>query len=621
MPVEQLGPYRIIRRLGRGGMGTVYEGVSTETNERVAIKLLATDMGEEEGFRERFEGEIETLRMLRHRNIVRILGFGRREEQLFYAMELVDGSSLEEELRQGRRFTWREVARIGIQVAHALRHAHDRGIIHRDLKPANLLMAPDGSVKLADFGIARLFGNDRLTRPGNVIGTAEYMAPEQASGKPVGPRSDLYSLGAVMYALMAGHPVFRAKSMAEAIDKALREQPLPLRRGAIDVPDELDEIILQLLSKRPEERVANALVLARQLEAMEHALSRVDTTATSLIDRPALEGGASLQGRQPSIEGPAPTSDFQSPPLPESHELGHGPAEGHAAGGVVSGTYSEPEPASPSHLAATQQTSAFDDAPLAKAPAPAEASQPAGDFTMLSEEELDQYRDEQTRSAWSISPHTWALIGALLLVGFGVWYALQPPSADALYETIQSAAERETTGALLGVEEEIEQFIMLYNTDPRLGRVRQWQRDVELVRLQRRFDLRVKGLSETDDLRPVERAYLDAIADRRLNPERSAAKLQALLDLFGRDVEASGPNERTLELARRRLEQLRERIAREAQEQITLLNERLDLADQMSQVDPDEAEAMYRAAIELYGDKPWAAEAVERARTKLNIEE
>ena len=98
-------------------MGTVYEGVSTETNERVAIKLLATDMGEEEGFRERFEGEIETLRMLRHRNIVRILGFGRREEQLFYAMELVDGSSLEEELRQGRRFTWREVARIGIQVA------------------------------------------------------------------------------------------------------------------------------------------------------------------------------------------------------------------------------------------------------------------------------------------------------------------------------------------------------------------------------------------------------------------------------------------------------------------------------------------------------------------------
>ena len=132
-----------------------------------------------------------------------------RTEQLFYAMELVDGNSLEEELRSGRVFQWREVAGIGIQTCRALRHAHDRGIIHRDIKPANLLLTKDGQIKLSDFGIARLFGFTRLTAAGNVLGTVEYMAPEQADGRPATPRTDLYSLGGVLYCLLARRPPFR----------------------------------------------------------------------------------------------------------------------------------------------------------------------------------------------------------------------------------------------------------------------------------------------------------------------------------------------------------------------------------------------------------------------------
>ena len=139
-------------------MGAVYRAVNVETDEPAAVKILSASLADDADFRQRFEAEIETLRKLRHPNIVRLFGFGEEEGQLFYAMELVEGNSLEQELQNGRRFDWREVAQIGLEMCRALRHAHDRGIIHRDIKPANLLLAVEGHVKLSDFGIARLFG-------------------------------------------------------------------------------------------------------------------------------------------------------------------------------------------------------------------------------------------------------------------------------------------------------------------------------------------------------------------------------------------------------------------------------------------------------------------------------
>ncbi len=273
MTPEQLGPYRIGRQLGRGGMGAVYEGLNVDTDEPAAIKILSATLAHEPDFRQRFEAEIETLRKLYHPNIVQLFGFGEQDEYLFYAMELVDGNSLEEELRRGRCFDWREVARIGIETCRALRHAHDRGIIHRDIKPANLLLSKDNRVKLSDFGIAQLFGNTRLTAAGSVLGTAEYMAPEQADARPVGPRSDLYSLGGVLYCLVARRPPFRARSLPEMLDKHRSAQPDPPSRYASETPAELDHIILQLLEKDPEKRVVNATLVSRRLEAMLRALS------------------------------------------------------------------------------------------------------------------------------------------------------------------------------------------------------------------------------------------------------------------------------------------------------------------------------------------------------------
>ena len=187
-------------------------------------------------------------------------------------MELVAGSSLEKELTRGRVFSWREVLRIGIDLARALRHAHDRGVVHRDIKPSNLLLTADEEVKLSDFGIARLFGSHGHTMAGSVLGTAEFMSPEQADGRPVSPRSDLYSLGGVLYVLLTRRPLFRGKSVPEILLKQRTEPPTPVGELAPDVPGELQQIVMQLLAKDPEQRIPTAAALLRRLEALDRGL-------------------------------------------------------------------------------------------------------------------------------------------------------------------------------------------------------------------------------------------------------------------------------------------------------------------------------------------------------------
>ena len=272
----KLGPYRIERMLGRGGMGTVYAGVHEETGQRAAIKSLSMSVEADDNLRERFLTEIETLKKLKHPNIVELYGDGEDNGQLFYVMELVEGKTLQEQLQAGVRFDWQEVVRIALDVCQALKHAHDRGVIHRDLKPANLLRAPAGQIKLSDFGIAKLFGAAQLTAHGSVVGTADYMAPEQAEGNPVTNRTDLYSLGAVLFTLLARRPPFTGSSLPQVFHKLRCEEAPPVRRCAPHVPAELELIIQQLLKKDPNERIPTALALSNRLRAMQHALQRSD---------------------------------------------------------------------------------------------------------------------------------------------------------------------------------------------------------------------------------------------------------------------------------------------------------------------------------------------------------
>lgn len=607
---NHLGPYRIVRELGRGGMGTVYEAVGTETNQPAAIKLLSAALAREEGFRDRFEAEIETLLKLKHPNIVRLFGFGEQEGNLFYAMELVDGSSLEEELRGGRRFTWREVTQIGIQTSRALRHAHDRGVIHRDIKPGNLLVTEDGQVKLSDFGIARLFGSTGMTSLGSVLGTAEYMAPEQAGGSPVGPRADLYSLGAVFYVLLTGRPVFQAKSLPEVLHKHRFEKPDPVGRHAADVPAMLEAIIAQLLEKDPAGRVPNATILGRQLEAMERALS--------LRREPANDSTGEIATQSPDSGGPKPSAAADRHGLSEE-----GPATG-IGGGPASespGSQAAPVPArsgpapSDEELPETKATRAFEQ--YAGADRPTEEPKPSGRFTSVDEDELDLVETPDAGRPW-ISPHTVMLAVGLLAVGLIVWYFLQPPSADALYQRITAQTAGESVESLREAEDEIRQFLTLYPRDPRSEQLREYQNEIDLHRLEFRFELRAKGLADTEGLMPVERAYLEALNHLRLDPDQGALKLQALVDLYGDRAEESGRVGQCLELARRRLERLGEQLRRQSAQQLALVQDRLDRADQLRHSDPDRARAMYQAVIQLYGEKSWAGPAIRRARQALS---
>ena len=268
MQSKYLGPFRIFEVIGRGGMGAVYEAVHTETHEKVAIKVLLFPIEEDEELRLRFEVEIETLKKLRHQNIVRLFGFGEEQPVIYYVMEFIDGQSLQQELRKKRFFTWGEVCKIGLEISQALKHAHDRGIIHRDIKPANILLEYSGDVKLSDFGIAHIYGANRLTSVNSVVGTLEYMSPEQSLAGPIGPKTDLYSLGAVLYTLLAGTPPHQAKTLAEILQKHQSGPPPKISTIRPDVPEAFEAIITELLNIKPENRPTNAYILTRRLQTV-----------------------------------------------------------------------------------------------------------------------------------------------------------------------------------------------------------------------------------------------------------------------------------------------------------------------------------------------------------------
>ncbi len=272
MQPQKLGPYRIVRKLGEGGMGAVYEAVDDPKSLRAAVKVLPEALAKKQGFRTRFEIEIEALRKLEHPNIVRILGFGEQDGTLFYAMELVDGRDLESLLESKKRLNAAQTIDIGIQLAKALKHAHDRGIIHRDIKPANIMILADGTIKLSDFGIAKRYGNTGLTMEGGPIGTANYMSPEQTEGKKATERSDLYSVGCLFYALLAGRPPFMSESLYKILELQRKARPELVTIYAPATPEPFAGLIDQLLEKEPEKRPANCGVLMRALTMIHQGL-------------------------------------------------------------------------------------------------------------------------------------------------------------------------------------------------------------------------------------------------------------------------------------------------------------------------------------------------------------
>ena len=274
--LSTIGPFQILRQIGHGGMGAVYEARHPGIQGSVALKVILDASEEDSELKERFNLEIETLQKLRHNNIARLYGFGDEDGYRYYAMEFVDGPSLQDILKKRIRFTWEQVAHIGYLVAGALHHAHIRGIIHRDIKPANILLPANGQAKVTDFGIAHFFSNSRMTGENMVIGTIEFMAPEQASAGPISPKSDIYSLGALMYTLLAAAPPYIARSLPEILKKYRQGPPESVRFKRPDVPTKMDLLLMDLLRVDPGQRPKNAYLVQMRLKEIWPQLGEPD---------------------------------------------------------------------------------------------------------------------------------------------------------------------------------------------------------------------------------------------------------------------------------------------------------------------------------------------------------
>lgn len=308
MHPDQIGPYRITRKIGSGGMGNVYHGVHEDSGQEVAVKVLPASMTRESGFVRRFSREIEAMRQLNNPHIVRLFEDGQSDDgSYFYSMEFVDGETLTSLISRRRKLPWNEVIDLSSQTATALKAAHDAGIIHRDLKPSNLMVSKSGQLKLTDFGVADIFAGTRLTRPGGVVGTAEYMSPEQARGKRATKQSDLYSLGAVMYVMLAGRPPFTGKQASEIMHKHQVAQFDRPSHYAPSTPRLLEELVCRLLEKKPDDRLPDALVVLRQLSNIKGRIEfeqRTEDQTRVLADEQTSSGQTATEGN-PDDRGPA----------------------------------------------------------------------------------------------------------------------------------------------------------------------------------------------------------------------------------------------------------------------------------------------------------------------------
>lgn len=275
--LKQLGDYRIVREVGRGGMGVVFEAVQESLDRRVALKVLPQASLLSGNQLERFRREAQTAARLHHTHIVPVFDSGEADGLHFYAMQFIDGEGLDAVVKALRkqestpgsailRDRFRLVARLGADVADALQHAHQHGALHRDVKPANLLLDRDGHVWVTDFGLAKALEQNGLTHTGDVLGTLQYMAPEQFEGR-YDARSEVYALGATLHELACLRPAFVAESRAELIDAIRAGKCLPLRRAVPEAPQDLETILARAMATDPSRRYASADEFASDLRA------------------------------------------------------------------------------------------------------------------------------------------------------------------------------------------------------------------------------------------------------------------------------------------------------------------------------------------------------------------
>ncbi|MGE3805964.1 MAG: serine/threonine-protein kinase [Gemmataceae bacterium] len=298
-----LAGYRVLSELGSGGMGTVYRAIDPQLGRHVALKVMQPQVAQAARAQERFLREARAMAALQSDHVVSIYQVGEADGLPFLAMELLEGQSLQQWLDGGGRPNLPELFRLAREISVGLSAAHERGVIHRDIKPANLwLQSPIGRVKLLDFGLVRLVDDDaRLTQDGCVVGTPHYMSPEQAAGGQLDARSDLFSLGCVLYRLCTGRIAFEGNSTLAVLNSLATFEPVPPRQLNADIPEELSALVMQMLAKRPEERPRSAHEVVERIYRMEQSYLASSSRIFSVM---------------PSLP---PTAAPASPAAPASH--------------------------------------------------------------------------------------------------------------------------------------------------------------------------------------------------------------------------------------------------------------------------------------------------------------
>jgi tRNA A-37 threonylcarbamoyl transferase component Bud32 len=325
--MQSMGRYQIQQELGRGAMAVVYQAYDPELKRNIALKVLHAERCANADVRRRFLREARAAGKLAHGNIVTIYDVGEEGDRPFIAMELLDGRFLDDLLKSGERFTWQQVLEIAKQLTRALAVAHAAGVIHRDIKPANIVWLPrQQQAKITDFGIARVDDatQSEATQAGHVIGTPQYMSPEQITGRAIDARSDLFSLGVVLYQLLAGQRPFSGENFATLTYQIAHQKPAPLAERVKDVPPMLAALVERLLEKSPERRYAGARELLDALDQVREGASvaaEVARRSPWLRFAPALAAVIALvivvvwtrqTGKE---EAPPPTATAPAPPV------------------------------------------------------------------------------------------------------------------------------------------------------------------------------------------------------------------------------------------------------------------------------------------------------------------
>ncbi len=322
--ISSLGKYEIRRQIGRGAMGVVYEGYDPLIKRIVALKTIRSDQLADDDSATvvaRFRREAQAAGRLNHPNIVSIYDFGEDAGVWYIAMEFIQGRELKECFETNERFKITDIGRIMSQILGALDYSHRQGVIHRDIKPANIFLLPDGSVKVADFGIAHIEASN-LTQAGTVMGTPSYMSPEQIQGLPVDGRSDLFSAGVILYQFLTGERPF-AGSSTTTMQKVLKEDPMPPSMLNVQVMPEMDAVVRKALAKRPDERYQTAGEFADAIsaavaaaDAMSTMNRSADATMMAPLDRTMLNPAVAMGAGVPVPAPPAAAAPAASPRNP-----------------------------------------------------------------------------------------------------------------------------------------------------------------------------------------------------------------------------------------------------------------------------------------------------------------